>query len=236
MLDKHQQNDLSRDERTLALLKENLSRFNGVPRMAAALEELESGLGQIHQKSSEKETATAGKTKAKNNAESRLILIMMRVGGAVRGYASAIGDRPMYEATSFTRTDLGKLRDQELLTKARSLLKLATPIAAQLAERGIDAAALTLLETRTAEYDAALGEQMIGIPKRQGASKNVDELFKETSRLLVDEIDGMMEAMEETDPEFYSAYLNARQIKDLGLRHRPDDDSQGDQPPAPPPK
>ena len=236
MLNKHQQNDLSSDERTLALLKKSLSKFDGLPRMSAAVGELEAGLGQIHQKSSEKETATEGKTKAKNEAERWLILIMMRIGGAARGYASAIGDRPMYEAVSFTRTDLGKLRDQDLLTKARSLLKLATPIAGELAERGIDAEALTLLGTRTAEYEAALGEQMIGIPKRQGASKNVDELFKETSRLLDDEIDGMMEAMEETDPEFYAAYLNARQIKDLGLRHRPDDGDQVDQPAAAAPK
>ena len=38
------------------------------------------------------------------------------------------------------------------------------------------------------------------------------------------------------DPESYAVYLNARMLKDLGPRHRPDDGGQGDQPPAPPQK
>ncbi|OYV87317.1 MAG: hypothetical protein B7Z63_02555 [Ignavibacteriae bacterium 37-53-5] len=234
MLNKHQQNDLSMRERVLKLLKDNLTKFPKMPEMPVAVNELDSLVSQIQSKSAEKGNATSGKTDAKIEAENELITNLLQVGGSIRGLASKEKDFPTKEKVSFRRSGLERMRDEELLIKASSVYYIASARAADLVSRGVTAEKLELLKSRTAAFKSALGAQGTSIPQRKGASKSIVELFKESARLLNDEIDGMMEHMQDEYPQFYAEYDSARQIRDLGMRHRPDEPpkNQGQAPPA----
>ncbi len=54
---------------------------------------------------------------------------------------------------------------------------------------------------------------------RKGAEKSLEDLFKESDRILHDEIDHLMESFAVSDPEFYTEYHAARRIDEIGVRH-----------------
>ncbi len=232
MLSKHQANKLAMEKRTLKLLNSNLAKYPNVPALKDAAADLASTISQIEAKSAEKGDATIGKTDAKNLAESELINAILPVAGACHSLASREKDLVMMKKTALNRTMLERMRDEDLESEAKSIFDIASSRAEEVASRGATAERLTNLTAKTAAYKESRGEQKMGVPRRKGAAKTLDDLFKESDRLLHDEIDHLMENLADTEPQFYTEYHAARRIDDLGVRHRPENDNS----PAPPAK
>lgn len=221
MLEKRQENKLSSHEDVLEILSTNRDKCLSIPVLDAAVTELGSLVAQIKVKAGEKADATAGKTEAKNRAEEQLINSLTMVCGSLRGLARKEKDDTLMEKVSMSRSAYERMRDQELVIKAGSIAELADSRAADLADRGTTAEKLAALKLRIENYKSALSAQGGSVAQRQGASKSVADLFRDTDELLQDEIDGLMEHMQEDYPQFYAEYHLARQIKDLGIRHSP---------------
>ncbi len=244
MLTKSQSNVLSMEQRTLELLKDNLDIVSSVPALADTITELETLTVQIEAKSNEKSEATTGKTDNKLQAEADVVKAILPVAGALHSFASKKSDIPLMEKTAVHKSRLEHMRDEDLSTKAKSISDLAAANSADIVPDRTSAAKVAALDTKRKAFDDARGAQSTSIPQRQGAGKSLVDLFKETGRLLHDEIDELMKNLTDDYPQLYTEYEKARQITDLGVRHNPSASSgqvpstgSGQVPPTPaPPK
>ena len=185
-------------------------------------------VGKIKVKAGEKAEATSGKTAAKYLAEDELIMAVMPVAGSLVIFGRRTNDMTLKEKAAVTESGLRKMRDTELSTKARSIYELAASRAVDLEPIGVTAAKLTALKGKIDSYDEKSMARESSVSERMGASQSLVDLFKEADGLLDEEIDGFMEHLRGDYPQFYNEYFAARQIKDVGTRHRPAE-------PAPPP-
>lgn len=117
---------------------------------------------------------------------------------------------------------LRRMRDTELVIKARSIYELAVANLAALAPYGITDAKVNALKEKIDSYDTSLGERESGSATRTGARLSLTELFAKTDDILENEIDRQMELLREEYTEFCNEYFAARVIRDLGIAHEPE--------------
>lgn len=91
----------------------------------------------------------------------------------------------------------------------KSVLDAATTVSPQLVGYGVDASRLTSLQHSIDVYDEALSAPRLAITTRKGATSELALLMKDTAKLLLKRLDGLMERYRLEAPSFHRAYMDA---------------------------
>ena len=197
------------------LLDNNTAKTGPVAALAAAITNFKNLIMEIENAEQERINATAGKTVSKTNAESLLISEAITIAAALKALGSVTNDPELVAIGSATKSSLIGTRDTDLSTQTRRIYESANGNAVALADYGITPAMITSLQTRIADFDAALGTREESVSLRVAAGQELENFFKQADDILMNQTDKMMELFRTSDTQFYNEYKNARVIRDL---------------------
>ena len=211
-----QENRMSMFYATDKFLDENSAVLGTVPALVAATLEFQANMKAIEGAVEKQVIDITGFAKDKAEAEDAMIGLTLAVAGGTRAYATVIGDSVLAEKMNVTTSALRKHRDAVVAQHSQGIHNEANAVVASLADYGVTPAVLTDLQNAIDRYVAAIAAPRVAITDRKGATAEIRELMKDTTKLLVKRIDSLVEQFRVTNPDLVRGYEDARIIVDLG--------------------
>lgn len=134
-------------------------------------------------------------------------------------HASQINDNDLLNSVNFSRSDLLRLRDDQLAQRCQIIHTKANDHIAALTVLGVNAATLTVLQNAITAYAAKSATPAAAKAAKKANAADLRNLFKETDSMLKLQLDKVMEPYKATHLTFYNAYKAARLIPNLGATH-----------------
>ena len=94
------------------------------------------------------------------------------------------------------------------------VVKLATPILPELSKYFVSDEKVAELNTLLAGFKSSIPQKRVATSVAKVSTVNIGQTIVSLSNLLKEEIDVLMQLFEESQPDFYKAYKNARIIVD----------------------
>ena len=215
-----QSNKLTMFEAVINYLEERTGIVNSIAEFAVSFTEFKTAAKSISEKEVERQTASAGKTNAKYSAEEELIDSTVDVGAGLFTYSRKNKIAESKELSDISERKLGRLKDVDLLNKCTQVYNAAKNVESELAPFGVTAELVEGLRSKIAAFELSIGDRNASAAKRKGAGKTVVEMFNEADDILEEELDRFVDKFKTRDTDFYEGYYAARNIKNLGVRHR----------------
>lgn len=157
-----------------------------------------------------------GITENKSNKESGLISSALSISKPMVAFANVTNNPQLRQEVDYSETDLFQSADSDLEAKCTLIKERADTHSTALVAYGVTAPMITGLGTAISDYhDVISGPRSAEAVKKQQTAE-IEVLFKETDQILKGQLDQLMVLFENSNPEFYGAYKNARIIVDLG--------------------
>jgi hypothetical protein len=151
----------------------------------------------------------SGVTEAKNQSRATLTAQILETAGALCTHAMLHEDPVLEAKADINPSEIKALPDSLVDDKATELLTLARALPATgLAEVGLTAGKLDLLETRIETYNLLLGTPRSSRGTKTAATENLQSTLEEIDRLLEKGLDKL--ALQFTGTPFHQEYLLAR--------------------------
>jgi hypothetical protein len=212
---KREENIFSMYNAVDSLLTSSSDAVSSIPVLQNAHDEFTNLLSQIEAKNNEYINMTAGKTDDKDDKEETMINSAMRTASALSVYGRINSLPDMTSRNSIAISTFKRMRDNDLLGKAKQIHSDAAGIADQLADYGITPEDLTAFNDAISAYESAMDSKESSFAERSAARQALSELFDDADSVLKDKLDNMMELFANSNSEFYNQYQSARVIKDL---------------------
>ena len=229
----NQKNKLRMTKAVIAKLNANSAELAQVPAIAPALAKLSQCVQSIETKETERGDQSTGKLEVRDEAEDILVEALVQVSSSLTAFASSSNDTELYEKAKIKKSILHRLRDNELLLKAKSMLTLARQYVDQLVPFGTTAELIASFEQAITSFETAASGVDKSFSGRSGARLSVNDAFDEADAILKDQLDNLMESVKKVDLQLYNEYKVARVIHDLGGGR--DTKKGGQTPPVQPP-
>jgi hypothetical protein len=136
------------------------------------------------------------------------------LSGMLQAFAHEQDDTDLAEAVATSKSNLVKMRDQDIGAMVKKLTGTAEEHMADLADFGLTTDSLTEILSTLEEFNSLIGKPRNILSQRYVALGTLEELFTETSSLLRDKMDNILLMFRENNPEFYDGYTRARTIVD----------------------
>lgn len=211
----NQENKLNMIEDVDALLDTNPTKVALVAMLGSKHLELKIKKTDIKTKAQEKDTVTAGKAQDKYDAENVLIKGVMSIAGPLIAFGSDNGLNDVVELAHVTPSRLRLMRDTTLAITCQKILDTANANAPALIPYGVTAIMLTALQTAIDNFNTAMATREAARDTKSGIGLTIKDQFRDCL-LHLESMDNVVEALRQTEKEFYAKYHFSRVIRDLG--------------------
>jgi hypothetical protein len=159
---------------------------------------------------------TTGVAEDKQALKKRLIKLATRVAAGLQSHAADSNDATLAAQANYKVGKLSRMRENLLPTASQLLFELATARLSDLGEDGIAAPLLDELKAASDQLAAELPDAQLAMGETKTATATMPQLYTQCNTLLKKQMDTKMKQFEESQPEFFSAYFNARILLDRG--------------------
>lgn len=215
-MNKEQENRLSMYYAVAKYLDEHSTELGTVPALVAAAVEFQANIKALESATEKQVIDITGFAKDKAEAEDKMITLTLAVAGGTRAYATVQGDSVLAGKMNVTVSALRKHRDAVVAQHCQAIHGAANAVVADLADYGVTTALLADLQSAIDRYVAAIAAPRAAITDRKGATAEIRELMKDTTKLLVKRIDSLVEQFRASNPDLVRGYADARIIVDHG--------------------
>ena len=205
------------------------SGLPGFVRLQAALTTEIASIADSSGKQGRRKTGLADDKDAARQAMCKAGNIM---AGAVAAYAHQINNHELLTRVETTLSILTSGRGKDSRDKCADILSAATANLTALADYGVAQTDLDSLKQRIDDFDELMPQPQVAIGSAKGAGQAMDAAFDRADGILNNGLDNLMLKFEETQPEFFRDYTNARIIIDRPGGHG---NGGGTTPPGPTP-
>lgn len=181
--------------------------------------ELTNGVAAIKAMRSQTGTSTNGITDDKEVAYDDLIDSTMELSGPLVSLAKRMNNNELKNKVKFTDSDLKSLTENALVQKAKDLAAEALKYKEGLAKYEVTEQQITDLNDLADKYGAMISGPREVVSVRVSAKISLNQLIRNISALLKDELDGLVGRYRRSNPDFCNAYFTARKVVDYGIRH-----------------
>lgn len=209
-----QNNKLRMFSTTYTVLSNYSSLFEGSAVLQSKISLLGDNMTDLEKERQQQELATSGLTLSKDNLRSELEILILRISAALVAFATGVSDANLKKKARYTPSRLRRASDLELCDIAVNMLKLATPLIAELGVYFITQEELDLTDLKVTGFKEAIPQNRVATGTRKASTANINDLIRKTNRLLKEEIDALIQPFQFIQPEFYQQYKNARIIVD----------------------
>ncbi len=213
----NQINKLNMFEAVSAFLGNTEATWASVGAMGATKIELDGKIAAIRLERQKQEKDASGLVKERRRLREALTRQALRVSGGLMAYSSVANDAELMGIADYTPTQLVRARDNIFYDMARIIYEAAVPLAAELAGYNVSEGDISLLEGLLGQFVVAIPKRRNATAVRKSATTAIDGLCKETNAILKNRLDMLMLSFRIANPGFYTNYMNARIIVDLGV-------------------
>ncbi len=185
--------------------------WKALPAFVTGAEELDDHISTL-QSLAQTQTSRNGAAAEKAQAFQVLVDAAFETAAATRACAVASSNRELARRVDFSRSDVGKGRDTEVIARCQDILAAATEHLDSLGDYGITQAKLTSLKKKIDAFQAVQPKPRHGRAMSSSATKELAKLFREVDELLNDRLDGMAFQFKDTQAAFYNEYTAARSV------------------------
>ncbi|MFH0894849.1 MAG: carboxypeptidase-like regulatory domain-containing protein [Bacteroidota bacterium] len=155
-----------------------------------------------------------GFTEDKNISKEKCAKKAASVSGCLCAWAAANSHRDIIRQVGYSQLRLLRFPDDVFIEKCNLIYELANDNLNDLAPYSIDVAYMGGYQAQITAFVDSYEGMLTARSSRTGSTGELAVLYHETSRLLSEELDKIMERAEEVDKEFYNVYQKARVIYD----------------------
>ncbi|MFA5974456.1 MAG: hypothetical protein WC780_19055 [Lentimicrobiaceae bacterium] len=157
---------------------------------------------------------TKGATRSKSELETAIINGILKIGAALKAYATEAKNYEMLSIATFSETAIKHLRDSNLADKARTIHEVAAPVVAQLNIYQVGPEDVTALSANIPAYLQALPGGRGILNQTKQSTTDIQTKIDEGRQLLKEKLDVHLLTYKATNPTLYGEYQNARIIVD----------------------
>ncbi len=211
-MNKRQLNKLRMFGSVVTVLDENSALVSSLNDLAAAKERFRSGLLIINQNRQVQEAKTTGLTMNKNVKRDKLTQMIRKFSAALKGYASTVNNEDIKARADYTPSDLLKAADSVMYDIGMLLYRMAVAYKDDMARYFIGDAELKGMEQLLTEFALAIPKKRVATTISKTSTDNIESTFTAQEKLLKDQIDVLMLLFQDSNPDFYNSYKNARAL------------------------
>lgn len=172
-----------------------------------------------------------GSAEDKGAARKTMCKAALVIAGGVAAYAHKVGNHELLVRVDTTLTLLTGGRGKDSRDKCEDIRAAAATNLAALGDFGVDQAGLDKLKGLIADFDGLTPQPQVALGSAKGAGQAIAEALDKIEGILENGLDNLMLRFEDSHPDFFRDYTNARIIIDRPGGHG----SNGDETPAPKP-
>ncbi len=203
------------NQATLETIHRHQSKWAGIAGFAEAVDALGTAAQAIQDRARD-QTARTGHAAAKQEAFHGMVQSGFLVCSGLKALASAGGNLQLSSQVDYSRSDLARGREAEVVNRCRTLLELGQANATVLATKyNITNDDLESLETAITGFTTQQPRPRQGKAASASATRELETLFAQLDKVLYDQIDPLMEKFLKTDAAFFNEYQTARSIVDV---------------------
>lgn len=185
--------------------------WESLPAFAAGVEELAEHIATL-QSLAQTQASQSGAAAEKAQTFQVLVDAAFETAAATRACAVASSNRELAKRVDYSRSDVGKGRDTEVVARCQDILSAATENVASLADYGITQANLPELKKKIENFQSVQAKPRQSRATSSSATKEIAKLFTQVDELLNERLDGLAVQFKDTQAAFYNAYTTARFI------------------------
>lgn len=198
---------------TNAVLISNSSLYASLEVLILKQQKLAANLGELESYRQVQEQNTSGLTLSKENLREDVENLVLRISVSLVAHATATDAINLKRMAKYTPSKLAKVSDVVLCDIAANMIRMATPVLAELEVYFVTQAELDALQQKTADFKISITNR-VASSSRKASTATIDRLIRETNNILRDEIDPLSQPFQFINPDFYRQYKNARIIID----------------------
>ena len=204
---------------TLETVRKHSTRWEGIPAYATAVTTLDETVTSITD-AARTQTARSGDAAAKGSAFQTMVNAAFTVCSALKALASATSDRKLSAEVDFSRTDLSRGRETDVVNRCQTVLNLGTENAEVLAAKyNVSANDLKAVKTAIAAFAELQPKPRQSKATSSAATRELETLFATLDEVLHNQIDPLTEKFRESDATFYNEYQTSRSIVTNATSH-----------------
>lgn len=151
---------------------------------------------------------TVEKTNMRKNLEDQTFVL----GSACCSYASATIKPDLFNRCRYTKTDLTRYRDAELVGICTNLHSDATVHAADLVTYSVDSVMLSTFQSSITSFSGVMKNPTEAIARRTTATTKISNLLPQILEMMSVRLDNDIVSMSSSQPDFVETYNNVRNI------------------------
>ena len=214
-----QNNKLRAAQATVETMTTHKSKWEEVTGIVDAVGSVESVVEQIL-KQSRTQTARSGHGAAKAELFEGMVESAFTVCSGLKAFASATRNIQLFARVDFSRSQIARQREVEVVNLCQTLWELGTEHAGPLSEKyHVDAADLQSLKTAITDFAEVQPKPRQGKAAVSAATAELVSLFEKLDGVLHNQLDPLIEKFKTTEPAFYTEYKKARAIVDNAATH-----------------
>lgn len=220
-MNSNQNNKLKMAQATLGCVQRetNAPLWAGIVGIADSVELLEEKIDAILARS-QKQSARTGFSAQKKTAKEAMLDAASVVCSGLKALASATGNAQLLAQSDFSRSDLAKGREGEVVNRCQDILALGQANSAELAAKyHVVASDRTALSNAITAFTDVQTKPRQGRATSASATSELVSLFEELDTTLNEQLDPLMTKFRFTQPAFFAEYQTARAIVDSAASH-----------------
>lgn len=148
----------------------------------------------------------------RDQSEAAMIDATLAIAGMASTYADQLGLKPLATQVRVTEGDFNRARSAVRVRMAQQVCDVVRPVAAQLANHGVTAAALDDLQAKIDAMSEALPTPRQTTAEKKAATAEIAAQLNELDSILRNQLDPLLRTVRKTNRTFYNEYQAARQI------------------------
>jgi len=165
------------------------------------------------------EKDNSGITVRKANVREQMENKSMKLVKALKALAVATDNIELERNINYSKTDLYNASDNSVADIVRLIFETAHRLTKELAGYLITEDDIELVNTLQQQFLLAMPERREKDTESSTATTNIENIVKEIAALQRNKLDVLIAPLEDSNPDFYQQYKNARKIIDRGIRH-----------------
>jgi len=222
------ENFFSMTNATHTVLVENNDAVSTIPAFVTAQARMETLINLIKEEEKEILKNNKGVRSDKQTLKTEIAAVAFEIVGCVKAFANQTKNLELLGNVNYTEKGLIKIRDEQFGPTIALILKKADDNKVELNKHGLEQEDIDELTDLMDEWDGKKQSPRKAIVDRKTTNEKQDDHLEELDDLFKNSFDYYANKLKRKFPEFYTKYTNARQVINLGVRHK-----HNDNPPAP---
>ena len=217
------ENKLNAAEAVVLVLANNIAIWTMIAAIVVIFDLLKAKIQLVRDLRQIQEKDNTGVTKRKKKVREKMEETGINVIRKLVMFAVATENTELDANINYTASDLSVASENRVADIIRLVYETANAHKSELAAYGVTDEMLELLLTLHQQFLVAMPETREKLAISSTATKNINTLIAEISKLQRVKLDRLIAGLADTNPDFYQQYKNARKIVDRGGRHEPEE-------------